>query len=180
MPGLLSLLAGIAVALEPSAVLEDRAAADALITALIADAFPELADARVTIRELSSRSVNFTSQPHLGSWLSPFARTRYLIRINPRVYASDPSAPPLPLDAAEAILAHELAHTLDYVQGGSPAILRAALAQLGPGALARSERRTDLVAISRGYAAGLARYRTWIYPTLSARAEARKRKIYLS
>lgn len=163
-----------------AAVLEDRQQVEALIEGLIERSFPELAGAQVSLRELSSPSVYFASQPHVGSWLSPLAPTRYLIRINPRVYAPDPATPPLPLAAAEAILAHELAHTLDYVQGGTPAILRAGLAQLGGAALARSERRTDLIAIARGYADGLALYRSWIYPTLTERAEAKKRTVYLS
>ncbi len=163
-----------------AATLQDPGQVEALIASIVDTSFPELSGVRITLAPLSSPSVYFASQPHAGSWLSPFAKTRYLIRVNPRVYDADPSVPPLPLQAAEAILAHELAHTLGYVEGGSAGILRAGLEQLSLRSLIRSERRTDLVAVSRGYADGLVAYRRWIYPTLNAEQEERKRAIYLS
>ena len=147
----------------------------ALIEDLVDQSFPELAEARIGVRIRAGRRVLFVSQPHLGSWIAPGQPTTYVIGVSRHALTAD-----LPLVAARGILAHELAHTLSYARGGSAAIWAAGWTQVWPPARIRNERRTDLVALARGYGEDLAAYRRWIYGRLDPAALAAKRRTYLT
>ena len=159
--------------------LRDLAHVEQLVDGLLETSFPELADVNVRISTTSSEIAYFVSQPDFKSLLNPFKQRAYVVRASPRLFTHDGSLPDLSEHAAEAILAHELCHTVDY-ERGLKNLVKAAWTQLGGDAEVRAERRTDLEAIQRGFAGGLAEYRRWIYPTLPEEAAQRKREVYFT
>ena len=78
-----------------------------------------------------------------------------------------------------AILAHELAHVLFYRQQNRLSLIKLA-GLIHGGVNARFERRTDLIAIERGYGPGLIEYREWLYENVPANKIAEKRRDYFS
>ncbi|PKL76750.1 MAG: hypothetical protein CVV27_08670 [Candidatus Melainabacteria bacterium HGW-Melainabacteria-1] len=128
--------------------------------------FPELDGQVLEVGTFVESDSYFQSNFDALSLLGP--RPIYRIEVNPRIFALD--CPPA---AIEAVLAHELAHTLDYVRGGLAGILGIGWQLLvGP---APYERRTDLQAIFRGFGPGLRQYRLWLYAQLSPEQLLRKR-----
>lgn len=146
-----------------------------LFNGLLKKSFPELQGKKFQIRYFDSDDVFFRSRPSITSMLNPFTPTTYLLDVNPATFDKE-----LPLQAAEAIIAHELSHTLEYVSRGILGMLDALVGELHRGHLVHNERQTDMEAISRGYSEGLKGYREWIYPQLSPEDEAKKRQVYFS
>ncbi len=135
--------------------------------------YPELVGVRIQIRELSSESDYFRSRPDLVRTMLP-ARMRYVIFVNPRVFALG-----APDDGVRAIVAHELGHMVYYRRGCRLRLL--GLARLArSGFRQRFERWADLQAISRGYADGLKTYREWLYRHVPAKSLAEKHRDYYS
>ena len=130
--------------------------------------FPELDATRFELGSFDEADSFFQSNFDWLSLLTP--HPLYRIEVNPRLLAQ-----PCPSDALEAVLAHELSHTLDY-QRGAGGVLGIALQLLFATPL--YEHRTDLQAIFRGYGPGLIHYRQCIYALLDAGQLARKRTIY--
>lgn len=141
---------------------------------VVAQSFPELRGQIIEHRSLASSDVFFESNLDIGT-LMPWHQgpVRYRVNYNPALF--DKGCPPA---AIEGILAHELSHTLDYVQGGIPALLSVVNALRLPQSNQRYERRTDLQAIFRGYGPGLIAYREWIYPQLTPQELRQKRLTY--
>lgn len=131
--------------------------------------FPELDGARFELGSFDEADSFFQSHFDWLSLLTP--HPLYRIEVNPRLLAQ-----PCPPNALEAVLAHELSHTLDYQRGGVGGVLGIALQLLF--ATPSYEHRTDLQAIFRGYGPGLIRYRQCIYALLDPEQRARKRTIY--
>lgn len=134
-------------------------------------AFPELRKVAVQLGSFSEADAYF--QSNFKFWTLLSSSPVYVVEMNPEIIVR--GCPP---EAIEAILAHELAHTLDYVQGGIPAIVQIGWTYLNPETRAVYEHRTDLQAIFRGYGPGLIQYRQWIYTQLNPEQLALKKAIY--
>lgn len=133
----------------------------ARVARLIADdraRYPELTGRRVEVSSLNDDAVFFQSNFTIDSALGDGPLV-YVIQANPRALAADD-------DALRGVLAHELAHTLDYETR-----TRAQLVDLlGPALVPTSstwERKTDLIAVDRGFGPGLLRFRTWAFRVLA-------------
>lgn len=148
---------------------------DALVRQVVARSYPELADARIKVREVKGDDdVFFTSSFTAGSFLFRRKLT-YCVRVNRDLYRARP-----PRAAIEAILAHELAHTAYYHARKKRHLFKLVRIFLSKKHNTSFERATDLVTIEKGYGAGLAEYRRWIYARLQGKALAKKRATYLS
>jgi hypothetical protein len=145
-----------------------------LLDELVERSFPELAEGRIKLRTFKSESVYFRSRPTIGSFLFS-KRLTYLIDVNPRVFELEP-----PREAVVAILAHELSHSSHYTRSSRWRVVGDLRQFVCSQHMVRFERRTDLDAIDRGYHAGLAQYREWIYAELTPKALAKKRRDYLT
>lgn len=140
-------------------------------------AFPELEALPLTTGELTSDSVFFQSNFDVGAALA--GRLELSIDINPRVLTDGPSP-----EALRAVLAHELAHSLDYFERFDRRSA-AGLVDLAPMLFwapvqETVERRADVVTVARGFGVGLAAYRAWLYQHVDAEAVADKRRVYYS
>ena len=155
--------------------LTTKAEVQALLKKIVAEQYPKLVGKELRVKTFTSDDTYFQSRPQIGSVLNPFGKTCYNILVNEKVFEAE-----LPMEAAEAILAHELGHTLSYVEGGIGGMLGTLLNQGHKHNLAKEERHTDLEAIERGYADGLIKYREWIYPRLSPSDLTDKQRTYLS
>jgi hypothetical protein len=144
---------------------------DPLLREIIAEAYPELQSIALKTGQFSEPDSFLQSNFEVWSLFSQ--APIYVIEINPQLW--ELNCPEL---ALRAILAHELAHTLDYHLGKIPGIL-GILNQLRLYPSLRSyEHRTDLQAIFRGYGPGLSAYREWLYPLLDAEQKQRKQEVY--
>jgi hypothetical protein len=157
----------------------DAAVLDGWLAEVRSASFPELQASPLTIERFHSDTVFFMSNFDVGSAFDDDSPLALRLFINDAVLIDGPGE-----DALRAVLAHELAHSLDYVQRDAaegPAGLVALLPMLlWPPAEAEVERRTDLVAVRRGYGAGLMAYRLWLYRRLPADAVLEKRRVYYS
>ena len=145
-----------------------------------ARAFPEIAAAQLHFATFTSPTVFFMSNFDVGAALDgpPLALQIFL---NPGVFDLDGGPGEV---ALRAILAHELSHSLDYVRravvDGSDGLVGLLPALVWPPAEEEMERRTDLVAVQRGYAEGLIAYRLWLYRVLDDDGVREKRRVYYS
>ncbi|MBF2054173.1 MAG: hypothetical protein IGS03_12045 [Candidatus Sericytochromatia bacterium] len=149
--------------------LQSMAQVEQILQELVQSAFPELVKEKLVLQPLQSRDVFFQSNFKPLSVLSQ--KPVYVIQVNPALFERQ-----LPLPAARAILAHELAHTLDYHRHGL-----GGLAKVGWQVLFHNqhyEYRTDLQAIARGFGEGLIAYREWVYQQIPAADLAKKQKTY--
>ena len=146
-----------------------------LVDELLENDFPELAGKDVSYEFFESDSYFFRSRPGVGSVLNPFSKTKYIIDINRAIYDKD-----LPTSAAKAILAHELGHTLCYVDHGVGGMLGTLAGELSQSHQEHVERETDLVAMERGFGEGLTQYREWIYEQLDEAGLAEKQATYFT
>lgn len=141
---------------------------------LVAQSFPELQGKSIAHHTFQSADVFFESNLDVST-LMPWhsGPVQYLVNYNPDLFAK--GCPP---EAIAGILAHELSHTVDYVNGGIPALLEVVNALRLPQSNQRYEHRTDLRAIFRGYGPGLIAYREWIYGQLTPQDLRQKRATY--
>lgn len=166
----------ITVALLLTTTTTTRADLEAVLQEVRHASFPELEHLTLTTGTLTSSSVFFQSNFDLvvaaGGVLS------LNIDVNERLLDDPPS-----LAALRAVLAHELAHSLDYQQrfARSPWELAGLLPVLfWPPVEEEVERRADVVAVVRGFGRGLLEYRVWLYAHLDAEAVREKRRVYYS
>jgi hypothetical protein len=136
--------------------LEDgqRAHIERLVRKVQAEAFPELQGHDVAIGAFDEESAFFESNFDVLAAL--MGERRYRIAVNPRLFALD-----APEDALAGVVAHELAHTLDYQRRDRWGLMELLPALVFSDANARFERWTDLQAVARGYGPSLLRYREW-------------------
>ena len=83
------------------------------------------------------------------------------------------------IEGMRAIIAHELGHVQQFnakARWRSLAYVR----MMSPAFTAQMERRTDLLAIARGYGAGLRAYREWLYQHIPANRRAEKLRNYFA
>jgi len=98
----------------------------------------------------------------------------YVIRVN-----SAAALLAAPEEGKRAIIAHELAHVAHYANGNRLRLL-GLIRLASKGFREQFEKRADLEALQRGYAAGLKQYRIWLYQHVSASALDEKRRDYLT
>lgn len=135
------------------------------------NAYPELADQRLKLGQFHEADAYFQSNFNVPTLFTP--APEYVVEVNPLLWERG-----CPHNAIIAILAHELSHTLDYVEGGIPGIIEIGLQLAHFEGLRRYEHRTDLRAIFRGYGPGLIAYRRWIYAQLTPQQLQRKKAVY--
>lgn len=143
------------------------------ITSLRAS-FPSLDGLNLVLETFSSKEDFYRARPR-RAWRAPRDRV-YAVLLNAAVCDDPP-----PAEAETAILAHELAHLEAYA-----AMSRRDLISLGwayaahPGgkSVEAFEKAADDAAAGHGHAEGLARYREWLYPRVTPKAAARKKKLY--
>lgn len=145
-----------------------------ILDELVARSFPELEGRKIKIRTFDSDAFYFRSRPTIGSFVR-WKKQAYVIDVNTRVFQLEP-----PREAVIAILAHELCHSSHYASSSRGTVVKELRMFFSQRRMSRFERRTDLDAMSRGYAKGLILYREWIYPTLDKKSLAKKRKSYLT
>tara|TARA_R110000868_G_scaffold248282_22_gene504745 strand:+ start:15770 stop:16762 length:993 start_codon:yes stop_codon:yes gene_type:complete len=103
-------------------------------------------------------------------------KDHYRVGINPKIFALD-----IPMLALEAVLAHELEHTTDYVEKKFvTGIIPIGIRLLFKKHRYLYERRTDLKTLLKGYGLGMIRYKRWQYNLLSPNELRIKRENYLS
>jgi hypothetical protein len=148
---------------------------ETLARAVVEREYSSLALATIEVRAtLTGDEYFFDTRIPFRSLVRSASSRRYVIRVNPKLLESPPSA-----EALTAILVHELAHVRDYHQR-SPVELVSFLAKFGIEGPSPYERETDLVAITKGYAPGLLEYRCWQFRRLDPAAWQKKRRIYFS
>lgn len=131
----------------------------AILDDLIETSYPELSGIRYVLYTFKAKTIRFRSNVRIPSLF--FGKRVYRIGVN-RSVLSDPPPP----NALRAVLAHELAHTLYYHQRTRGQVIKTTRIFFNKQAQIDFELATDLEAARRGYAAGLAAYRTWIQPRL--------------
>lgn len=156
---------------------QEKAAAIAettrIVSEIIKDSFPELAGARISVRTFRSSSDYFRSRFSFSRFLT-FRRLHYVVFVNPQVFARN-----APEDGIRAIIAHELAHAAYYRRHNRFELL-GLVGLLSNSFTARFERGADLLAIRRGYGAGLKDYRRWLYRNIPPKNLVAKKRDYFS
>ena len=160
--------------LSPQPISEnDRSLVSLLVNELHQESFPEVRPETISYGQFSSEKVFLRVNPDPGSL---FGKESYVLHINSKLLEALKNKT-LSRIALKAILAHELCHIVDY-QDRSPA----QLLQVGWNELldqqAEYERSIDLAAFERGYAAGIAEFRTWLYRNIPSSALAIKKANY--
>ena len=135
--------------------------------------YPELKGADIRVRLFRSDRDFFRTRFDAARFLAGL-KMRFFVEVNPRAFELR-----APEEGLRAIMAHELGHVFYFTRG--PRVRLLGLVRLASkGYTARFERRTDLEAISRGYAAGLIEYRRWLYHNVPAGQSAKKMRDYFS
>jgi hypothetical protein len=137
--------------------------------------FPELMQAKISIREFSSDEYFLQAKPEIKSLLKKKSKRSYFVEVNTNLYKCSPSAL-----ALEAIIAHELEHIADYEKMTSAQIMKLGASYASGKFRARYERATDMKVVDKGMTEGLIQYREWIYKKLNPSQLKTKRKLYLT
>jgi hypothetical protein len=144
-----------------------------IIADLVRTSYPELVGTSIEVKPFVSRSDYFQSRFSIGAFLTR-RQMQYILRVNPAIEDRD-----CPETAIRAIVAHELAHMLSFKRRNRLALL--GLIRLASADNTREfERRTDLLAISRGYSEGLKEYRRWLYRNVPKQSLPEKYRDYFS
>lgn len=102
--------------------------------------------------------------------------SHYRIGYNPKIFDNQISD-----EALKGVLAHELIHTEDYVQGNTfNSIIPIGVKVSFKESRVQYERKTDLKVIVKGLGRELFEYRNWQYPLLSEKELLVKKKEYLT
>lgn len=176
LPLALALLLGadsLCPALPPPGPVTHRTV-DSLLSEVRQTSFPELAGADVVLNELRSAADYFISGTELRTLLNPRRTRAYIVYVNPKLFRDPP-----PRAAIRAVLAHELSHVVDYSRRSAPGLTLFTFQYLTRDE-AGYERLTDLATLGRGHGCGLIAYREWLYPRVSPRVAAAKRRTYLT
>jgi hypothetical protein len=135
--------------------------------------YPELSSTQIQIRNMNNEADFFRARLRFPDFF--FRSTiRYVIRVDPRVFELQ-----APEAGVRAIMAHELGHVA-YLKKRNRLQLLGMVALISNRFATRFERRTDLEAISRGYAEGLKAYRQWLYQNVPATKLKEKQQRYFS
>lgn len=140
---------------------------------IVEKSFPELDAKKIRVKTFKSSATFFKAQFSFGRFLT-FRGMRTTIFVNPLVFENN-----APEEGIRAILAHELGHAL-YFKEKNRLQLVGLVSLIDGGFTAKFERRTDLVAIERGYGEGLIKYREWLYRNVPPNNLAEKLRNYFT
>lgn len=144
-----------------------------MLNEIVERSFPELDAKKIRIKTFESHSTYFKTQFSISRFLT-FRELRTTIFVNPLVFESNAHE-----EGIRAILAHELGHAL-YFKEKNRFELLGLVSLVNGGFTAKFERRTDLIAIERGYGDGLIKYREWLYENVPPNNMAEKRRNYFT
>lgn len=142
-----------------------------IVNELIEKSYPELDSQKIGVKTFKSSSTFFKAQFSFSRFLT-FRGMRTTIFVNPLVFERN-----APEEGIRSILAHELGHALYYKERKRVQLI-GLIGLINGGFNAKFERRTDLIAIERGYGEGLIAYREWLYQNVSAKSLAEKKRDY--
>lgn len=145
------------------------------IELLVRFSFPELKGSKIFIK-----TKRFDDHTLFSSFFKPgriFRKRSYKINVSPQIWELG-----ITPQITRSILAHELAHTLDYdnMRFFVFEILSLGWRVFRKESNAQYERKTDLVTISRGYHKGLKAHRLWLYQFLNNDELKRYKKTYFT
>lgn len=144
-----------------------------IVDDIIEKSYPELDAKKISVKTFKSPSVFFKAQFSLSRFLT-FRGMRTTIFVNPFIFERN-----APEEGIQAILAHELGHALYYRERKHIQLI-GLVSLIDGGFTAKFERRTDLIAIERGYGEGLIKYREWLYENVPPNNLAEKRRNYFT
>ncbi len=142
---------------------------DQLDELLAMEYFKILENINISLKEMDSNSYYLATG--ILDKLNPPKERRYIIKINNKLFDCAPTE-----RAMKAILAHELVHILDYIEGSRFNLLSFGARYVISGA--KIERATDYRVFQLGLAVGIKEYRQWVYQLLSPKDLKVKRKRY--
>ena len=142
-----------------------------IVDEIIEKSYPELDAKKISVKTFKSSSTFFKAQFSLSRFLT-FRGMRTTIFVNPLVFERN-----APEEGVRSILAHELGHALYYRERKRLQLI-GLVGLIDGGFNAKFERRTDLIAIERGYGEGLIAYREWLYQNVSAKSLPAKKRDY--
>ncbi len=145
----------------------------ALVNEIAKKSFPEIKLKKIRIKTFKSDKSYFKARFSVTRYLT-FQRMRHFVFVNPEVFKRNASE-----EGIRSIIAHELSHILFYTEKNRFELL--GLAGLTSGSFEQKfERKTDLIAIQRGYGKGLIEFRRWLYRNVPASNLDTKKKNYFS
>lgn len=144
-----------------------------LLEQIQSTSYPELNTTQIQIRIMNNEVDFFRARLRFPDFFFK-SRIRYVIRVNPKIFELQ-----APEAGLRAIMAHELAHVA-YLKKENRLQLLGMVRLTSRSFAVRFERRTDLEAISRGYAEGLKTYRQWLYQHVSGTKLKEKQQTYFS
>lgn len=143
------------------------------IEEIVKSSYPEIKLKKIRVKTFESKTAFFKARFSIARYLT-FQRMRHLVFVNPNVFLAN-----APEDGMRSIIAHELGHVKYYTEKNRIQLL--GLSRLSSGGFTRKfERRADLDAISRGYGAGLIKYRVWLYKNIPQGSIEGKKRRYFS
>lgn len=142
------------------------------LTAVQRELFPELDGVSLALQPVTSTTSFFAANLDLSTLDAAPLERSYVVQ-----YAESVFELGAPQDGVVAILAHELAHVVDYTELDSEALVEFAL-WYAQGDVAVYERQTDETALSLGCATGLIAYREWLYSVVDDNTRAEKERLY--
>lgn len=145
-------------------------------------AFPELQDVSIRFQEEDLKT-SMAAQPVPTSLLGPRSDRAYRILVDTLARNSEGKLfKALDLDARIGIMAHELAHILDYVKRDIGGMIRYGVRYLSGAGRKDLEARTDRTAIDRGFGWQLLAFKEHLREEadLAPSYQAYKERIYLS
>jgi hypothetical protein len=171
--GLFSLAMSSSMASDKKLTKQQKEKIQKLVSGLIEESFPELEKAKIKVKTMKSKKYFMAVRPTASY---AFGKRNYRLSVSPRVFSPD-----LPDKGLKGILAHELAHVLDYDKRRKLPVrtLKIAYKVSKKKSRRRYERETDEEAFRRGYLEHLIIYRQWLYLQLTQKqAEQRKLDYY--
>lgn len=144
-----------------------------IVNEAVNTSFPELKKYPIRIKTMRKEATYFETRFSISRYLA-FRGIRIIMSVNPCVFELG-----APLDGIRAIIAHELGHA-DYYRRKNFFQLVSLVRLVNGDSSVNFERKTDLVAIERGYGDGLIKYRKWLYQNIPQEKVAPKKRSYFT